>query len=251
MIDGQRTKPVDRPLIRGFTLVELLVVIAIIAILAAMLLPALSLAKAKTYRAKCTSNQHQIGIGYQVYTDDYQGQYPVHEGWAAVGGFRPETPYVTWPASDYGGEEWETNRPLNHYVRNVETFHCPADKGDALNPGAESCWAGWGNSYLVQWAGDFSRVRRVTGRGTKLYTPPIGPIKFWEIAQRPASKIIQGDWPWHGNRNVNEKHSIWHNKPGQRAMVMLFGDTHAEFYKFPADLPSHLTDPPDMNYLFW
>jgi prepilin-type N-terminal cleavage/methylation domain-containing protein len=78
MLDGKRTKRVNRLVIRGFTLVEPFVVIAIIAILAAMLLPVLSLAKAKAYRAQCTSNQHRIGIGYQVYTDDSRPAQPPH-----------------------------------------------------------------------------------------------------------------------------------------------------------------------------
>lgn len=76
---------------RGFTLVELLVVLAVIAILAAMLLPALSSAKEKGRRAACLSNLRQIGIATISYAHDNTGQIP----------FGPKAPPFTSPANFY------------------------------------------------------------------------------------------------------------------------------------------------------
>lgn len=266
----------------GFTLIELLVVISIIALLIALLLPALSGARATARLSQCLTNQSQFGKAIHGYAADNKQEMPITESWYNLAGpagtannfitaINPEI-RTTGLVSEVGSNGVIASRVLNEYFgENPEVARCPDDRGDAFSPDVENCFESYGISYIPQWKDGadtpYFGVAQVVGQaqldaaGNRSVVPGLGPEKMDAPIRNGgqtysfnwSKKLIMGDMPWHGNRDLADPRNRWHLRSNEstRLAVMLYGDGHAEYLEFPSDY-GPLSYPVDPNeHGFW
>ena len=256
---------------RAFTLVELLVVIAIIALLAALLLPALNRGTTAGKKIQCINNQKQMAAVWLMYASD-------NNDWLPANGetYPPSTTVKLWVQGAFYYPEANTNTAylldpkyalFANYLQTTKVYLCPTDRstvtvGSQLYPKIRSYAL---NAYLG-WVGEWdARLSPLDSRGYPLYkvfnkhaelvaAMPSGVFSFLDV--NPNSIC----WPFFGVQMVQDSFFNFPNASHSRGGVVSFADGHVEFHRWrdqrtitalSTDYHAHADPSPNNQDIYW
>lgn len=228
---------------KGFTLIELLVVIAIIALLLAILLPSLGIAKDRARGILCVTNLRQLGVAWHLYATENNDNMVRGHVWN-----RDSPDPVCWvgepgvkdgdPIDEKIEQDKESIRrgSLFQYTEKVKLYHCPSDKSNKLSALTTYPYRSFAIPYYMNGQGGHVadlNDRYVVKKVTKIVTPdekliflaeadPDGNWGSWEMSAKPGRPISDTATRW------SEGMAVWHNNSGSLA----YADGHVELHKW-------------------